>query len=60
VQFVELPQRSWELGDADMQEVVELEVMAPVTLPICIRLIPVALADLPTEKIDGLVSCHLK
>lgn len=43
-----------------MQEVVELEVMAPVTLPICIRLIPVALADLPTEKIDGLVSCHLK
>jgi hypothetical protein len=43
-----------------MQEVVELEVVVRVSLPICKRLIPVAPAHLPAEEIDGLVIRHLE
>jgi hypothetical protein len=60
VKVVELTQWRGELGDPDVKEVVELEVVGRAIPSVCERCIAVARARLPAEEVYGLVAGDLE
>jgi hypothetical protein len=60
VKIIELSQGCGKLGDPDMKEVVELEVVGRAIPPVRKRSIAVARARLPAEEVYGLVAGDLE